>query len=222
MGKRKKKLGWVYEGRPCKVCGKRLPLPVRGTPETACWDCYNRVPYTLRFIPQARCLETYDITSATAVVLWVKQGYACGCCGSQSVKREDWRIDHVDTLSGPVVRGIICNGCNSSLLGKNGDTPAGLLQALAGADEWGELTYYQQGLDYLEKSRKRVLLANGGTDRKPGKGRVYGGNGYPFKWVVNTDGYKSGFRPSWAYRFNCDRDGRPLGKISQPIHPPVH
>ena len=220
MAKRRRYHVWEPSGKKCQECGGFMPKPTILTPRPPCWECWRAVPDDVRFSPEAGPTErAYRISAPHAVTLWTAAGRVCACCGN-TAKRNEWRIDHVDTLTRPVVRGIICNGCNAVTLGKNGDTPAGLYQARNGADDWGELYPVEQALEYLEKTRKAVLIANGGKPGKPGKGRVYGGNGYPFKWVVGPEGRMAGFKPSWAYQFKCDRDGRPLGKIYPPIQPP--
>jgi hypothetical protein len=49
------------------------------------------------------------------------QGDACALC-RKPLSWEKRHVDHIDTSSGPVVRGILCSSCNTSL-GKFGDDP---------------------------------------------------------------------------------------------------
>lgn len=110
-----------------------------------------------KYRPPANCEAKYGITADAARILFQEQGYACACCGR---KGKQWRIDHVDTLWGPVVRGILCNTCNSGWLGGNGDTPGGLLKA---ARERPGVPELRKAYRYLVKTEPLVIQRNGGT-----------------------------------------------------------
>ena len=56
----------------------------------------------------------YDITPEGWDAMFKAQGYCCACCGSTEPGRKTghWSTDHIHGTK--IVRGILCNGCNTA------------------------------------------------------------------------------------------------------------
>ena len=109
-----------------------------------------------QFKPPANCESKYGITADEAREQFRSQGCKCPICRTNN---GPWRIDHVDTASGPFVRGILCNPCNSTVLGKHGDTPGGLYWAW---DKDPDNQLLLAGFHYLNRTAEQVKELNGG------------------------------------------------------------
>lgn len=133
---------------------RRLLLDARDTAEipgiAGCPNLYR---------PPRDCRRTYGITRYKARVMLAEQGGRCKIC-RRIVPADKWCIDHVDTATGPVVRGILCNPCNGGRLGGNGDTPAGVLRKLKADPENADL---QATYAYLQQSEVEVTRRNNGS-----------------------------------------------------------
>lgn len=70
---------------------------------------------------RAALKRLYGVTVEAMKALLVEQGHACAIC-RDGLTWETRHIDHIDTPEGPVVRGLLCMGCNTAL-GRFRDDP---------------------------------------------------------------------------------------------------
>ena len=139
----------------CPVCGQ-----ARWEDNGTCITCANiakwRAERERQFKPSANCESKYGIRADEAREQFRSQGCKCPVCRTNN---GPWRIDHVDTASGPFVRGILCNPRNSTVLGKHGDTPGGLYWAW---DKDPDNQLLLAGFHYLNRTAEQVKEMNEG------------------------------------------------------------
>jgi len=62
---------------------------------------------------QRRRLRKYGLTQDIYDAMWAAQGHRCAICRTNRPGGKGWCIDHCHDSD--VVRGILCNNCNSGL-----------------------------------------------------------------------------------------------------------
>lgn len=81
----------------------------------------------------------YGMTRDELQRMLAQQNESCLICRC-SITWDTRNIDHIDTSSGPVVRGILCASCNTSL-GKFKDDPAVMRRAADYVERWDRFAY---------------------------------------------------------------------------------
>ena len=108
------------------------------------------------YLPTRNSKRRYGCTREEAMGWLCSQGGICPIC--QERRYGEWCIDHVDTMSGPMVRGILCNGCNTEL-GKMGDTPDAIRELL---QRYPKNLMLSRMLEYVESTEAYIKHRNGG------------------------------------------------------------
>lgn len=109
----------------CKSCTFVRRKELRASGEYAIKDrAYALKWQSERDMEEQRLLWKYGITRAQRDSMIKAQNYCCKICG----ERKQLVVDHIHNSDPVIVRGMLCNGCNTAI-GKLKDNPEILLIA---------------------------------------------------------------------------------------------